>query len=129
MIFNDHHLTVVLWTSGLDQLGVVAWPGQPRPAVGESRQDLAHNQLFLVVRVTQGGLGELGEVVPFAVSLTDRFGYIEVLLENGADDGLLGAVVGVDWLGRNSSLPEGRLLPLEVFLPCIQESCNVLVAS
>ena len=116
MILNDHHLTVALWPSGLHQLGVVARPAEVLPAVGEAGQDLAHDQLFPVIRVTQSSLGELREVVPFAVGLADSFGDIEVLLENGADNCLLGAVIGVYWLGRNSSLPEGRLLPLEVLL-------------
>ena len=116
MIFNDHHLRVALWTCGLDQLGVVARPGEARAAVGVAGQDLAHYQLLLVVRVAQGSLRELGEVVPPPVGLTDSFGDVEVVLEDGVDGLALGAVVGVDGLGWNSFLLELRLLSLEVLL-------------
>ena len=57
MILNDDHLTVAFWTSGLDQLGVVTRPDQGMPAVGETRQDLTENQLFLVIIVTQRSRG------------------------------------------------------------------------
>ena len=58
MILNDDHLGVAL-RSRLDQLGVVGWPGEVRPAVGETRQDLAENKLFPIIRIGESGLGKL----------------------------------------------------------------------
>ena len=62
-VLYDDHLGVTVCPD-LDQLGVVERPGEGRSAVGAAGEDLRHDQLSPVIRITESGLRVLGEVVP-----------------------------------------------------------------